>query len=223
MKYITILLGVIGGFSWIIAYALIIYKGVKDKTYGMPLVPLVLNFGYEFVYSFCYPSNFFFNLFWFLLDIGIVYTYFKYGYTSFNKFYSIKKNEWYFISVFAFLMGFLINFFGHQFFSQNLNNIPDGQINIFLGYIWLLFISVCMLVMFFQRKNSDGQSFIIICLMLLGNLSYFLQISFCPVFNRCVSPFLLLIMLSSIVIEIYYAKLLFKQLIKEKKNPWLSL
>ncbi|MBW4358895.1 transmembrane-type terpene cyclase [Flavobacterium taihuense] len=220
MKYITILLGVIGGFSWIVAYILIICKGVKDKTYGMPLIPLVLNFGYEFVYSFCYPSNLFFNFVWFLLDIGIVYTYFKYGYKSFNKFYSVEKKEWYFISVFAFLMGFLINFLGYQFFSQNLNNIPDGQINIFLAYIWLLFISVCMLVMFFQRRNSDGQSFIIVCLMLSGNFSYFLQISFCPVFNHCVSPFLLLIMLLSIVVEIYYARLIFKQLIKEKKNPY---
>ena len=220
MKYINILLGVTGGFCWILAYILIIYKGIKDKTYGMPLIPLVLNFGFEFVYSFCYPSNLLFNLTWFLLDFGIIYTYFKYGYTSFNKFYSIEKKQWYFISLFAFFMGFLINFFGHQFFSQNIGNIPDEQINILLAFIWLMFISVCMLVMFFQRKNTEGQSFIIICLMLLGNCSYIVQVLFVPIFHYWSSPFIVLIISISIVIEIFYAKLLFKQLIKEGKNPW---
>lgn len=219
MKYAAILFGLFGGSCWVLAYVFIIYRGLKDKTYGMPLIPLVLNFGYEFIYSFCFPINLLFNLPWFLLDLGIVYTYFKYGYASFNKFYSIEKRQWYFISVFAFLSGILINFFAQQFFSQNLTNASNVQIGIILGFIWNLFISVCMPLMFFQRKGIEGQSFLISLLILIGNFAYTFQILVSPVFKYYVNPFLICIITISILIEFYYTRLIYRKLIKLGINP----
>lgn len=223
MKYIFALLGAFGGFCWILAYVFIIYKGLKDKTYGMPLIPLVLNFSYEFIYAFIFPVNRLFNIPWFLLDIAIVYTYFKYGYASFSKFYLIEKKQWYIISVFAFLSGLLITFFAHQFFAQNLTTIPDEQTNVILGFILMLFITVCMTMMFLQRKNIEGQSFIISFLILIGTFSYILQILYYPVFSQCVSPFLVSINIISIIIQGYYASLLYKHTIKLGINPWRKL
>jgi len=223
MKYITILLGATGGFCWILAYVFIIYKGIKDKTYGMPLIPLVLNFGYEFTYSFFYPVNRMFNLPWLLLDLGIIYTYFKYGYPYFSKIYLIEKKQWYFISVFAFSMGFLIMFFAHQFFSQNFSKIPNEQVNVFLGFIAALFIPICLTLMFFQRKDLAGQSFLIAFLMLVGTFAYVLQILSSPIFANCVSPFLILINIITILVQFYYTKLLYTQIIKLGDNPWKRL
>ncbi len=220
MKYLFILLGLIGGGAWIFAYVLIVYKGLKDKTYGMPLIPLVLNFSYEFIYSFCHPVNILFNIPWFLLDLGIVYTYFKYGYPYFNKFYFIKKRQWYLISIFTFIAGFLITFFTHQFFSQNLTTIPNEQISVILGFIWVLFIPTCMTIMFFQRKNIEGQSFLISFLILIGTFSYIIQILSDPLFINCVSPLLILLNVLSIIIAIYHNRLLYRQLVKKGLNPW---
>lgn len=223
MKYITILLGLSGGLCWILAYVFIIYRGIKDKTYGMPLIPLVLNFGYEFVYSLIYPANVMFNLPWLLLDLGIIYTYFKYGYFSFNKFYLINKKQWIFISLFAFSMGFLMLLFAHQFFSQNFNKIPSGKVNIILGFISVLFIAICMPLMFYQRKNLSGQSFLIAVLIFVGTFVYILQISFSPMFASCASPFIWLINSITLIAQIYYVRLVYKQSIALGINPWKRL
>ncbi|TCN56236.1 hypothetical protein D0809_13980 [Flavobacterium circumlabens] len=223
MKYINALLGLLGVFSWIFAYVLITRRGLKDKTYGMPLIPLALNLGWEFVFSFCFPLNLYSqvtNALWFFCDLGIVYTYFKYGYSSFNKFYGLEKKQWYFISVFAFLIGFLINFLGYKFFSQYLNHFPSAEIPVLTAWLILLATPACMLAMFFQRRNSQGQSFIIISIMLLGNFFFILQFFINPFYYKWSNPFLVLIITVSVVIELYYAKLLYKQLIKEGLNPW---
>lgn len=220
MKYIYALSGLFGAFCWVFSYSLMIYKGFKDKTYGMPLIALSLNFSWELVYSIFFPVNLYINLSWFLLDLGLVYTYFKYGYSYSYKFYSLPKKQWYFMSFLAFLIGFLIIYFGQQFFAQHLTYFPDNQIGIMLGFILLLVISIDMLAMFFQRKNSDGQSFIIICLLLLGSFFYGFQILCAPVFNLWSSPFMVVILLTCIILEFYYAYLIYNQLVKERKNPW---
>ena len=223
MKYINILLGLLGLFCWIFAYVLIIYRGIKDKTYGIPLIPLALNFGWELVYTFCFPFSLysqFTTALWLFSDLGIVYTYFKYGYSTFNKYYHLEKKQWYCISVFAFLIGFLINYFGHKFFLQYLNDFSSQEVPAFIAWLILMITPICMLAMFFQRGNVQGQSFIIVGVMILGNLFYIVQFFIHPFYYKWDHPFLVLIISISIVVEFYYAKLLYKRLIKEGINPW---
>jgi len=217
------LCGLLGEMCWVLAYMLIIYRGLKDKSYGMPLVPLALNLGVEFVFSFCDRFNLLFSYTWFFLDLGIVYTYFKYGYASFNKFYHLEKKQWYIISVLAFLAGILINYFGHQFFAHILNELPDTDISIFFSVLTCVFMSICRLAMFFQRGNSEGQSFIIACTIMTGNFLCFFQIlttSDLYIWNNSLMRLILLII---VITDFYCAILLYKQLIKEKINPWTRL
>lgn len=221
MKYDFFYLGAtLGEIFWVFAYMLIIYRGIKDKTYGMPLVPLALNLGLEFVFCFCDRFNLLFSYTWFLFDLGIVYTYFKYGYTSFNKFYRLEKKQWYFISVLAFLIGFLVNFYGHQFFAHVLNELPDTEISIFFSVLVCVFMPVCRLAMFFQRGNSEGQSFIIACLIMMGNFLCFLRIVATSDLYIWNNSFIRLILVIYVVADFYCAILLYKQLIKEGLNPW---
>ncbi|MCT6815694.1 MAG: hypothetical protein M3043_04720, partial [Lysinibacillus fusiformis] len=45
------------GLFWIITYLLVIYKGWKDKKYGMPMVAICANIAWEFIFTFLYPQN----------------------------------------------------------------------------------------------------------------------------------------------------------------------
>ena len=87
------ILKLISGISWSTVYLVMIYQGFKTKSYGMPFVALSLNIAWEFIYSF---HNFRvdaislqrgINIFWFLLDLVIVFQYFKFG----KKYFPNKK------------------------------------------------------------------------------------------------------------------------------------
>jgi hypothetical protein len=51
------LLGAAGAVLWLIAYALIIARSHRDKAYGLPLVAICLNFGWEILASFVFPAS----------------------------------------------------------------------------------------------------------------------------------------------------------------------
>ena len=51
------LLGAIGYALWLVAYVLVIRKGFKDKTYAIPLIPICLNFTWEFMDSWVLPDE----------------------------------------------------------------------------------------------------------------------------------------------------------------------
>lgn len=215
----------IGGLFWASAYLLTVLKGIKDKTYGMPLIPLALNISWEFIHVFLYPSNgisLYLNLSWFLLDLGIAYTYFKYGYQSFNAFYSIKKTHWLVMSLSALFLGFMLNFFAEGFFSQLQNIITKEMIfaEVLVGFIVFLFIPGCMIAMLFQRKNSDGQSFIIALSFTISIICYVLEILFNPFHHQWGNSFMMTLMATCIIIQVYYTVLIYNQIKKEGKNPW---
>ncbi|SHF96909.1 MULTISPECIES: hypothetical protein [Flavobacterium] len=224
MKYTFFYIcGTFGELFWVLAYMLIIYRGLKDKSYGMPLVPLALNLGVEFVFSFCDRFNLLFSYTWFLLDLGIVYTYFKYGYPSFKKYYRLEKTQWYVISILALILGILINYYGHEFFAHLLPELHDNHISIFFSVLTCIFMSICRLAMFFQRENSEGQSFIIASVIMIGNFLCFFQIVATSTLYIWTNPLMRLILLIIVVTDTYCAILLYRQLTKEGINPWKRL
>ena len=82
---IMILVG-ISGICWSIVYMDSIRTGFRQKTYCMPLFALGLNIAWEGIYSFTdlfirhsYGVQAIANACWFLLDIFIVVTWFKFG------------------------------------------------------------------------------------------------------------------------------------------------
>lgn len=228
MKYIIALLVPIGGLFWAIAYFLVIFKGIKDKAHGMPLVPLALNFTWEFIHVFIYPSNgisLYLNLIWFLLDLGIAFTYFKYSYNSFNIFYNVKKTHWLILSLSTFFIGFMLNLYGEQFFSQLQNIISKEMIfaEVLVGFIVYLFVPACMIAMFFQRKNSQGQSFLIAFSFSISIIFYVIEILFNPYHHQWGNSFMMVLMATCIIIQVYYAVLIYNQIKNEGNNPWKIL
>ncbi|MGE5845040.1 MAG: hypothetical protein ACM32K_09090, partial [Syntrophaceae bacterium] len=63
------------GVCWIIAYALIIRRGLLDRTFGMPIVAVCVNISWEFIFSFIIPHEppqLYINIGWFLFDLFIL-------------------------------------------------------------------------------------------------------------------------------------------------------
>ena len=71
--------------AWTAAYMHIIWKGFKDKSYGVPWSSMMLNVCWEAIFSFNLTDARLFwffvwgNRLWLLFDVAIVYQFFKYG------------------------------------------------------------------------------------------------------------------------------------------------
>ncbi|MFN8563621.1 MAG: hypothetical protein U0703_18850 [Anaerolineae bacterium] len=85
------ILTLISGISWTLVYIILIVRGFRDKTYGMPLFALTFNLSWEFLYAFVFHKGDAItlqravNTIWCLFDVVIVYTYLRYGRSEFPK------------------------------------------------------------------------------------------------------------------------------------------
>src|SRR5271156_3317602 len=74
---------ILGDLLWLVAYILIIRQGFKDRTYGVPMLCIALNFTWEFIYAvdFPFPVHLveILRWAWLLCDVVIVYQLFRYG------------------------------------------------------------------------------------------------------------------------------------------------
>src|SRR5438874_11947371 len=82
---IKLTLTVVSGVCWTIVYIDGIRVGLRDKSYAIPFYALALNFAWELLYTVLgfraegVTVQNIFNAVWFTFDIGILYTYFRFG------------------------------------------------------------------------------------------------------------------------------------------------
>ena len=75
---------VLSGLAWTIVYVECIRVGLRDRTYAMPLAALGLNIAWESTYAVhglagAIGAQPVINLLWALIDLVIVYTFFRLG------------------------------------------------------------------------------------------------------------------------------------------------
>jgi hypothetical protein len=163
----SLFLTLLSGICWTIVYLKSIHIGVKDKTYSMPLFALALNIGWEGLYSYTgLRSNSanvqsWINLIWFLFDILIVYTYFKYGKAEFSKYAPGK-----FFIPWSFLIFFMAFVLQYSFLREFDNLGP-----IYSAFIQNLIMSVLYINMLVSRGNTKGQSLVIAFAKWIGTLA----------------------------------------------------
>ena len=155
-----------GGICWTVTYLDCIRIGLKHKTHAMPLWALALNFGWEALYTVLgflieertprVNAQCLINLLWTLFDVGIVYTYFKYG----GRYWSNKDKE-HFVpwSIFAFILSFGLQ----GMFVLEFGLAPATRYSAFLSN---LLMSVLFVEMFFQRGSAEGQTLVIAVLQM---------------------------------------------------------
>lgn len=138
------------GICWTLAYLLIIRVGMRERTYGMPIVAFAANISWEFIYAFVRPSHGVqrvINLLWFLLDCAIAGTVIRFGprefpYLSRRVFYGCL------VALLAFAYP-AVNLVGTQF--------DDGD-GVFSAFGINLMMSALFIAMFTARPAGRGQS-----------------------------------------------------------------
>lgn len=154
------------GLGWIIAYIEALRVGLRDRSYGIPFLTLALNFTWEIYYTyqgylvFGYHVSTIANFFWVLLDIGILYTYFKYGPAE------VRYAKQRFIA-----QGFA--FVALCFLIQHLAFLWLGIVNgaLYVGYMINFLMSFLFIRMYFRRKDLRGQSLLIAIPKCIGTFS----------------------------------------------------
>lgn len=172
MSIDTILQG-LSGLLWIITYILIINRSIKDKTYGMPFLAMCLNLSWEFVFAFIYKTDIFHQvvcLIWFVLDLMLACTFFKYGYKDFKNKYSLSKISFLILINFTLISSFIFMIlapsdFGILFHGDIIQTAG------FIAYLQNLLMSILFVLIFLERKNLKGQSIFIAIFKWLGTLS----------------------------------------------------
>jgi len=159
------------GLCWTIVYIDCIRLGIQQKTYAMPFWALALNIAWEGVYSVIGIQYMMqaqvlalqpiINLIWFVLDIGIVYTYFRFGKKYFP---AIFPSHWFYAwSILGFIVAFVIQIL---FFAEL--GFMGARYSAFLQNLLMSVLFINMLV---QRKSSEGQSMLIAVGKWLGTLA----------------------------------------------------
>lgn len=175
----TSIIEIFCGIFWILAYYFIIFKGFKDKTFGMPLIALAGNISWEFIFSFVYPQvgephgsmQLPVNITWFFLDVVILYQYIKYGHGDFIA-------KWPKLLFFPTIISSILVAFGLELLI--INEFKDS-IGIYTAFGANLVISITFIQMFYSRNSLKGQSIIIAISKMLGTFfSYFMVQPYVP-------------------------------------------
>lgn len=163
------LLIIISGVCWSAVYVDSIRVGCKQKTYCMPLFALGFNIAWEGIYAYtdlfvrhAIGAQAFANTAWFLLDIFIVITFFKYGKEEVD---SELGKKWFttwtvlvLICCFVLQLLFIVEF-------------GDVEGEKYAAYLQNIVMSVAYLSMLNRRKSSKGQTMVIAICKCIGTLA----------------------------------------------------
>lgn len=144
------------------AYLGIIYRGFKDKTFGMPIAALAANISWEAIYAFfCDPLGDYLHVLsipWFLIDLAIAAQCFLYGAKDFSTPF-VRK---YFKAIFfcAIAIAFPILYFSFHEFRD-----PAGE---YTGFGINFMMSLLFVAMLLRREGVGGQSVYIAIFKWLG-------------------------------------------------------
>src|ERR1043165_8540697 len=90
------ILALVSGLCWTLVYIEGIRLGLKDRSYAIPFYALALNLSWELLHTYFgfrtrIDLQTIINAVWFLFDVGILYTYFKFG----KKYFAANVARWF--------------------------------------------------------------------------------------------------------------------------------
>lgn len=197
------------GIFWSLAYLLIIRRGFTDRTYGMPLAAFCANIGWEFTFSFIYPTDApqsYINLSWFVLDLVIFFQILRYGKPELEK---LLPAPYFYPVLIATLILNLGVIAGMSQEFQNWNGL-------YSAFGMNLMMSVLFIFMLAERADARGQSLYIALCKMIGTI--FVALLF---FARDPNSLLMnSLYLSIFLLDGVYVILLYTKLKSLGLNPW---
>lgn len=167
ISFSTVLI-LFSGLCWSIVYVEAVRLGFRDKTYAIPFWALALNIAWEVLntgigyHEKGLSTQIGVNVVWMLLDLLIVYTYFRYGIRHFpNKLSARWFLPW---SLLGFLTAFLLQYLFIFEFGLDFGRA-------YAAFLQNLLMSVLFIQMLVQRGSSHGQSLVIAVGKWLGTLA----------------------------------------------------
>ena len=165
------ILVVISGIAWSIVYVDSIRTGFKQKTFCMPLFALGLNIAWEGIYA-CMDlfirrtvtAQAIANSVWFLLDIVIVITFFKFGRKESVGDFDIGKKLFVPWVILALLACFALQIL----FIAEFGDVEGEK---YSAYLQNIIMSIAYLYMLKNRASSRGQTMLIAICKCLGTLT----------------------------------------------------
>ena len=167
LNTIKIILTVISGLCWTIVYIEGIRLGFRDRTYAIPFLALALNLAWELLHTI---SGFqlddhlqgTINAIWFLLDLGIVFTYFKFG----RKYSAGSLTGSMFVvwSAVVLTMAFAVEYA----FTREFGTFRGGA---YAAFLQNLIMSVLFVQMLVSRGSREGQSLLLAVSKWIGTLA----------------------------------------------------
>lgn len=199
----------VGGLFWSATYILMIRRGFKDKTFGMPMAALCANISWEAIFAFYSPHNapqLYVNYIWFSLDAIIVIQFLKYGKREFPNI-----SKWQFLTAFALGISIAIPMIlgiGQEF--EDINGV-------YAAFGQNLMMSILFVTMLINRKGIGGQSFYIALFKMIGTgLSSFAFFTYKPIAQD--SALLQFLFVSIFVFDLIYTIGIYRKC-KNIQNP----
>jgi hypothetical protein len=158
----TISLAILSGIFWTITYLLILQRSVKDRFVGMPMLALCMNFAWEFIFSFVYPSDkpqLYINYVWFCFDLIIVVQFLKLNQAEFDD----RLPKKFFHPIFYSLL--LISFFNMLSATTEFGRLMGAH---YTAFEINLVMSVLFIQMLLSSNHTRGQSIYIAITKMLG-------------------------------------------------------
>lgn len=158
----------LSGIAWTIVYVESIRIGLRNRTYAMPFWALALNIAWEFLHATLgfrevgLTLQISINFVWFLLDLGLIYTYFRFG----RKYFPSHLNPAWFYLWGA--LGLATSFILQYGFIAEFGLLMGA---IYSAFLQNLLMSILFIAMLFQRNSTEGQSLVIAISKCIGTLA----------------------------------------------------
>ena len=167
LETIKLILTVISGICWTVVYIEGIRVGFRDRSYAIPFYALALNIAWELLHTiFGFRTGVsvqtIINAVWFMFDVGILFTYFKYGQRYFPR--NLRSREFVSWSVLG-----LATALGVEYAFVREFGVAVGAG--YSAFLQNLLMSVLFINMFVRRGSSEGQSLYIAVSKWIGTLA----------------------------------------------------
>ena len=150
---LQMLAALIGSLLWTLAYILMIRRGFRDRTYALPLLAILLNFSWEFIYVVIYrPDNrtvLWLRIIWLVVDVFNVWLLLRYG----KAIQSVPEIKQHFYSVVV--CTFALCYLGHLALHERFSDHPASDSAYSINFI----MSVLFVFMYFNRRDLSGLSY----------------------------------------------------------------
>ena len=162
-----LVLTVVSGLCWTIVYIDGIRLGFKHKSYAIPFFALALNLAWELIHAtrglaIGPDLQTIINCIWFLFDVGILWTYLKFG----KKYFPPNiPQRWFGVWTILGLVTAVIVEFA---FVREFDPFVGGA---YAAFLQNLLMSVLFITMLVRRGSREGQSFLIAINKWLGTLA----------------------------------------------------